>query len=425
MNALSQKRPKNIIQNAMKNPAKVLAVGIDIAKTTHIVRAMRGNGERLKNKFSCSSSPDSLHNLAEWIINLKKDYKINHVFIGMEPTGLFWYPVYDFLKDYMPDCGVYQVLPQAVCYNRKIKSSNLSKDDVSDAFLIADLIRQGQCRRPIQHTLLTRQIRNALHRYMHVDDEAINWKRQLLSILQRVFPEAVNNVNERNTDSILNILRDMPRPVDITAISENAWIEKHVTRGRARTKLRALYKNAVTSLGYSDDSYHWKTTWDISWSAWNQTKKHREKFKNLIESLVNDFKYVDALKSIPGIGTMTIAAFLAGAGDIYQYKRASQIEKVFGFDLQRCQSGKTEATPHITKRGYSPARKYFFMGAMTASQLAPFNSWYNRHIYDKEQKGKIKTIIALAAKLTRICFHIARTGEKFDPEKAVNIIERE
>ncbi len=425
MNALSQQRPEAVIQEAMTTPAKVMGLGIDIAQRTHVVRAVRGTGERLRERFSCTSDPDDLVRLADWIRSLKERRQTPHLFVGMEPTGLFWYPVYEYLKDALPECGVYMVLPVSVHYGRRIGSSNRSKSDPQDAFVIARLVIQGHCRRPIQHTELTRQLRDPLRMYKRAGDDAVKWKRQVTTLLQRVFPEALQGVRESAADGVLDILRSCPAPADIRAVPEEQWIEERVKPGRSRSRLRAFYRKAQNSMGTQVNAQYWRATWDIAWAGWLAAKENKAFARAAIESLIEHHPATPLLRTIPGISDIAVAAFFAGAGDLAQYDRAAQVEKAFGFDLQRCQSGKMEATPHITKRGYKIARWAFYMSALRASQTAPFDARYQRRIPSKKEKGKRKAVIALAAKLVRIAFQVARAGEPFDASRAVSVIEHE
>ena len=117
--------------------------------------------------------------------------------------------------------------------------------------------------------------------------------------------------------------------------------------------------------------------------------------KQLIKSSVVTHPATPLLLTIPGVSIMTIAAFLAGAGDLYQYNYARQLEKVFGFDLHRWQSGKMDARPHITKHGYAPARKMFYMAALSAARSPAFKDWYQRRIELRHNQNKLPVIIVL------------------------------
>ena len=88
MKALSQYDPKPVITTALAHPAKVLNVGIDIAKDIHVARVVRGTGERLKDRLAFTSKPDSLNTCITWLHSPQQVYHVKHVFVGMEPTGL-------------------------------------------------------------------------------------------------------------------------------------------------------------------------------------------------------------------------------------------------------------------------------------------------------------------------------------------------
>jgi transposase len=419
MNALSHTRPDSVIPSAMESPGTVLAVGIDIAKHTHVARAVRGTGIRVQEAFSCTSQPESLHALAAWIKALQLRLRCSHVFIGMEPTNVFWRPVYAYLVEHLPDCGVYIVPAINVHYARRMHGSNFSKTDPRDAFLIAEQVIQTHCSRPIQHTPVTRQVRDILHNYLRADHDATNWKHQLQAMLGNVFPEALAGVLPGAAEGRLAILRDTPAPADVRAVPEAQWVKDRLKSGRPRAMLHALYRAAVSSAARPVESPYWRDSWDSALLAWDGAVRYRTALHMLLGRILQEIPEVPLLQTVPGVDLLTAAAFFAGAGTLSQYNRAAQVEKVFGLDLHRWQSGIMDATPHITKRGYAPARRAFYLAALSARKLEPFNQWYSRHVPDKEQKGKRKYIVALAAKLVRICFSVARSGTVFDSFLAV------
>jgi transposase len=343
------------------------------------------------------------------------------MFIGMEPTGLYWLPVYNALVNALPSFGVWQVAPQAVAYGRRMQTSNFSKTDDRDAFLIADLIRQVKCCRPIQHTVVSRHLKEQLRMLQHSEDALIIWRRQLMTILQRVMPEVLEGVKEAQADRILQFFNELPLP----DVSEAQWISERLTRGRSRARLAALYRRARSATSSIPDPDQWHKTWHLAWNGWVSARAQTIYSKQMIESSVASHPLTPLLLSVPGVNSMTIAAFFAGAGDLSQYTYARQVEKAFGFDLHRWQSGKMDARPRITKHGYAPARKMFYMAALSAARSPVFKDWYQRRIVRRNNQNKLPVVIALAAKLVRICFKIAVTGVPFNESLAINAITHE
>ncbi len=426
MNALSQKRPKPVIRKAMKTPGQVLAVGIDIAKVTHVARVVRGNGDKLKEALDFTSSVQDMQALVAWVRGLRKRYAARHIFIGMEPTDLYWLLVYTYLAKTLPDCGVYLVSPAAVKHSRMVRSSNLSKHDPGDALVIARLMISADCFRPIQHSELTLRIREAVRLHVRARKAELQARQQVVTMLRRVFPEALVDVSKDALVTVLVLLRDTPLPTDIRSITENQWVTERSSRGRARKRLQALYRKGVHSLGQPvDDTDLWRCAWLFAWDTWDHASTHICRTRTHIETLVQMHPRASAIMTTPGVGFLATAAFFAGVGLISQYKSAAQVEKVFGMDFQRCQSGKTERAPRLTKRGYRTGFSLLYMAAVCATRQEPFATWYRRRRPTKENQSKVKAVMALTAKLFRIMFQIARTGEPFDASRATSTIEHE
>ena len=422
MKVLSHIRPEEILPKAMKNPAEVLFIGIDISSKDHVVRAVLGNMNHLKNKFIFTSSYDDLIRFCDWVHELKNIYNSKYVFIGLEPTGQYWLPVYEFLCDNLPDFGIYEVATRAVSCYRKMKNSNTSKTDPRDAFIIAELVATGNCCRPIQHTSLTRNLREVLCLYDEATTRLQQARQQLMAMVQKSFPEALSSVvSPEGIDGIFNILQDSINPKVITKISSEKWIKLKLRRGRSRKKLQNLYLLAEQSLGQTNNSNTRNSIWKIQWISWKNALQRRDDLKNILKKVIDAHEATPLLLTIDGVATITIAAFLAGVGNINQYSSEKQIEKVFGLDFFRWQSGKMDCQPHITKRGYSIGRHYMVLAAERFIKYPKPKEWYNKRP-KKNKKGKpgMAGVIALTAKLVRIMFAVAKTGKSYDASLAFN-----
>lgn len=419
MTDLSHQRPKLIVQHAMETPRRLLAVGIDIAKEIHVARIVRGNGEELKERLAFGSSPDGLARAAEWMKGLGARLGADCVLAGMEPTGLYWQPVYSSLARSLPECGVYAVSPVVVKHSRYRRSSNLGKDDDRDALLIAHAVVHGECFRPIQHTPLTAQMREALWLYDRARSAERQATQHLDTMLYRAFPEAFHGVGTDAEDGIRRLLEDSAAPSMTARVPEDQWVAAHVRRGKSRRSLRAFHGRAVAScnVGWIPDDL-WHAAWRCAWNRWHDACGHAASAAAVIDGLVDRHPMAQPLMSIPAVASVTVAAFLAGVGDLSQYTRAAQAEKVFGLDFQRCQSGASELPPHLSRRGYSLGLHYLYLAALRLTNDEHFGLCYHRRCKARGEDGSNAVVFALVAKLVRIMFTIARTGDAFDPARA-------
>lgn len=426
MTDLSHQRPELIVQRAMETPRRMLAVGVDIAKETHVARVVRGNGEELKERLAFGSSPDGLVRATEWVKGLGVRFGADYVLVGMEPTGLYWQPVYSSLRRALPECGVYAVSPAVVAHSRYRRNSNLSKDDDRDALLIARAVVHGECFRPIQHTPLTSQMREALWLYDRARRAERQARQHLDTMLCRAFPEALQGAGPDAEDGIRRLLEDSAAPSVVARLPEDQWVAAHVRRGRSRRSLRAFYRRAATScnVGWIPDSL-WHTTWRCAWDRWHDAGGHSASAAVVLDELVARHPMARPLMSIPAVASVTVAAFLAGIGDPGQYTHAAQAEKVFGLDFQRCQSGASELAPHLSKRGYALGLHYLYLAALRLTNDEHFGQCYKRRCKARGEKASNAVVFALAAKLVRIMFTITRTGEAFDPARAFHTATHE
>ena len=231
MKVLSHIKPEEVLPEVMKSPAEVLFIGIDISSENHVVRAVLGNMNQLKDKFIFTSTFDNLIYFCDWIHKIKKRYNAKHVFIGLEPTGQYWLPVYEFLRDNLPECGTYEVATRAVSWYRKMKNPNSSKTDPGDAYSIAELVAIGNCCRPIQHTSLTRNLRETIRLYDEASKRLKQARQQLMTMIQKSFPEALSSVSgSQGIDGIFKLLQDSIEPKEITKISQEQWVELKIRR---------------------------------------------------------------------------------------------------------------------------------------------------------------------------------------------------
>ena len=99
----------------------------------------------LVKKFEFKNSREGFCKFEANIRTLCKRNACKQTLIGMEPSGLYWYGLYERLKKC--GLGVCLVNCMAVKNNRKTLPDGSSKTDSKDAYSIHDLMVQGKfCR---------------------------------------------------------------------------------------------------------------------------------------------------------------------------------------------------------------------------------------------------------------------------------------
>ena len=76
-----------------------------------------------------------------------------------------------------------------------------------------------------------------------------------------------------------------------------------------------------------------------------------EAVNKVLEEMIRKVPHVEKLLAIKGVGSITIAGFIAEVGDIRRFDSPKQIQKYAGLELVENSSGKHKGRTRISKRG--------------------------------------------------------------------------
>ena len=82
-----------------------------------------------------------------------------------------------------------------------------------------------------------------------------------------------------------------------------------------------------------------------------------EAIKKVLEEIILKVPYVEKLLAIKGVGSITIAGFIAEVGDIRRFDSPKQIQKYAGLELVENSSGKHKGRTRISKRREKKTQK--------------------------------------------------------------------
>ena len=125
------------------------------------------------------------------------------------------------------------------------------------------------------------------------------------------------------------------------------------------------------------------------------------------------------LRSIPGVGTKTALCLLVLTRGFSRFESAKQLVSFVGLAPRVFESGSSvKGKAHICKLGNSRIRQLLYMASLQAKKANPACA----ALYDRLVAGgkpKLVALIAVAHKLVRQCFAVARGGVKFDQKLAL------
>ncbi|MEY2333470.1 IS110 family transposase [Acidithiobacillus ferrianus] len=124
------------------------------------------------------------------------------------------------------------------------------------------------------------------------------------------------------------------------------------------------------------------------------------------------------LLSIPGIGDNTTATLLAFISPLERFHSAKQLVAYAGFNPRIRQSGQWAGKTLIAKTGNVLLRKALYMPALTAKRYNPVITVFCDRLI-APGKRPMQVIIAAMRKLLHIAYGVLKSGQPFDPEKAL------
>lgn len=91
-----QKNKQN--QRIQRITESTLIVGADIAKKTHVARAIDFRGIELGKRCILENHRQGLTHLVTWMKQLQQEHGKTDILFGIEHTGHYWFPLAEFLQ---------------------------------------------------------------------------------------------------------------------------------------------------------------------------------------------------------------------------------------------------------------------------------------------------------------------------------------
>ena len=136
-----------------------------------------------------------------------------------------------------------------------------------------------------------------------------------------------------------------------------------------------------------------------------------------IEHLAVQDPRVPRLRSVPSVGPVTAAAFLAAIDDAQRFHHAHQLEAYLGLVPREYSSGETQRRGPITKAGPSRVRWLLIQAALSILRRRPpaAEALWTWALRIAVRRGKHVAVVALARRLAGILYALLRDGTVYTP----------
>jgi transposase len=128
---------------------------------------------------------------------------------------------------------------------------------------------------------------------------------------------------------------------------------------------------------------------------------------------------VERLQSVPSVGPVTAAAFVAALDDAGRFTRAHQVEAYLGLVPREWSSGEGQRRGRITKAGDRRVRSLLVQVAVSIRRVRhpatiALRDWAERLA---ARRGRFIAVVALARRLAGILYALFRDGTRYDPTR--------
>jgi transposase len=357
---------------------ETLYVGVDIGKRSHVAGFISTTLLARHQRFEACPALTFEHSREGFralLERIKSYVPLTQVYALLEVTGHYHKALLQYLQEL--DIPVYVMHVQK-------RQPGLFKTDKRDALGLANhlynqLDRGIQMSDPLQivrklapATPAAAQLRGMVHHRQELITESTQRKNKLTSICDELFPEFTQIFRDPNGPTALTFRERFPTPAILSTASLSMLQEaRGNTRQLSEAKLLQLQQLATNSIGTKDVAR-------LRGLAFEQQQlieelklitSHLEVLDAEMMQIVEHSREGKILTSVPGIGPLQAAIFIALIGNIANFDRPAQLKSYCGWVPAEASSGTTLDRAHLSPRGARLLKPTIYIAVWKAIRL--------------------------------------------------------
>jgi transposase len=399
--------------------------GIDIGLKDFHFHAMDGDGNPIGKSKRFTNNVPGMEQLVDYLDEQIHKHGATSVSLGMEATGLYWFPLFQALRQ---DKRIQGWDTQLLAMNPKLVESfrqaypDVDKTDKVDALIIADRVRFGRGIAPQHiHSEPFLALQRLTRFYVHLIQQQTDLKNYASSFLYLTFSEwirckpfsdrygatacrlmkkyeSAEEMAEMTTDELEALLRDF---------SKNHFRDP---KQKAEDVLQMARDSFAIPPGLVD-SVHLLIKQTLQ--QLDLLDKHLNRLTKQIEKAMKGIKH--PLLSIPGFGPVSAALIIAEIGDISRFEVEAKLAKYAGLTWRTKQSGNFRAEEtFMTKTGNVYLRRAFIIAAQSmVNHNDEYTAYYQRKFKEATRHAHKRALSLTARKLVRLVHAMLSTNQLY------------
>lgn len=402
-----------------------LVVGIDIGKKTHYAyfRTLILEGQK---PFAFNNSSEGFELLTDRIRRFISKHNLKDVVIGFEPTGNYWLPLAYYLKS-QEAFKLVQVNGKHTKRFKDVTDNSSNKTDLKDPRVIAQIIIIGSSLQVNLPEGTKADLRELTRSRKSILEDKKSIQNRLHSLLALYFPEILKIFKDITCKTCLHILREYATPGGILKIDRERLEKelKGVSRGRFNAeKVSRLIEYSGKSIGIKEGAVEgYRSTLKAHLDQISLNFMIISNIEKKICELLCSIQEYEILKSIHGLGEITIATVISETGNLSNFRTSRELLKFAGLNLVESSSGDHKSKKRISKIGNEHLRSILYFGALRlVKEGGIYHGLYQKHL----EKGmeKKRAIIAIARKLLRTIHGITKHNQEFNTKYEFKVINQ-
>jgi transposase len=288
-----------------------------------------------------------------------------------------------------------------------------SKSDPRDARVIADQTRIRRDLRPIEAgTELDLEIRLLAKRRRDLVDDQTRRLNRLRDLLVSIFP-GLERALDFTTKGALWLVSKYVTPAELREASRRKVV-RHLQRAGGLPNVKTLADAALAAaeaqrIAISGERMSAVLIRELAVEALT-TRERIATLDRELEALLQHCPNAVLIRSLPGMGVVLTAEFIAEVGSVHRFSSADALAAAAGLAPVLRQSGKVRFLKRPTG-GNKTLKRVFYQSAFCSLQTADSRAFYDRK--RKEGKRHHQALVALARRRINVLWAMLKDRQPF------------
>jgi transposase len=298
---------------------------------------------------------------------------------------------------------------------KEVIDNSPNKKDEKDPRVIAQLIQMGNFLSCIIPEGAPAQLRGLIHAREFQMKSRVQHSNRLQALVHKIFPEFSSVIKDPLGETARYLLYHYPGPEQIASLGPERLTR--IMREKSRGKLGP--QHAIRLWGFARDSVGVKQGVEsiceeikLILEQIEEIEKRIQQIEGELSPRLEQVSYSKRLRSIPGIGPVTVGGFIGETGGLERLCGQKALIKLAGFNLYEISSGAHQGERHISKRGRSSLRKLPYFAALNTTKKGGIMHQEYKELVGRGMK-RIKALVVIAKKLLRLMYALGRDDRDY------------